>query len=330
MHTESTPIGRSGIAVSRLGFGCCPLGGHGWGSFDREEATRAIRRALELGIRFFDTADVYGFGGSEETLGQTLEEILGPERSGVVVTTKFGVRWDASGKITKDSSPAYVRQAVEASLRRLGLDSIPLYQIHWPDLDTPLEATVETLLELKEEGKIQAFGVSNFTPELVEEVCRHGPVESHQFEYSLARRDAEEHLLPQARRRGLSVITWGSLAQGLFSGKYDASTRFSSDDRRHRYENFRGQRFRENLEILDRLRALAGLYGKEPSQIALRWLLDTPGVSVALTGIKTRSQIEQNAGALGWNLDPEHLEFLGAPATVQDPAVGASARSRQN
>ncbi len=314
MSTERIQIGQSNLIVSRLGFGCCPLGGHGWGKVDQEKAKAAIQRALELGINFFDTADVYGFGNSESILGQTLKEVLGSKRDQALVTTKFGVRWDESGKITKDTSPQYLREAVESSLKRLQLDAIPLYQIHWPDTETPIEATLLELEKLQAEGKIQAIGVSNFSKELVSKAQAITRLDSHQFEYSLAKRDVESSLLPQAQDHQMSVMTWGSLAQGLFSGKYDINTRFQNDDRRHRYENFKGERFKGNLEIVDRIKAIAGLYNKLPAQVALRWLLDTPGVSVTLTGIKTPEQIEQNSGALGWKLKPEHYAFLSEPS----------------
>ena len=307
---EMVRISPDAQPVARIGFGCCPLGGHGWGRFDERQAREAIMRAVELGVLFFDTADVYGFGKSESILGETLREFLGPARDGVFISSKFGVRWDSGGKIRRDSSPAYLRQALEGSLKRLNRERIDLYQIHWPDESTPVEATLEELLKLRDEGKIGAIGLSNFSPDATTRICQDHPIASHQFQYSLAERGPETELLPQASSLGLKVITWGSLAQGLFSGKYDRSTHFGDNDRRHRYENFKGERLEKNLEIVTRLRVVAERYGKTPAQVALRWLLDDPRVSIPLTGVKTPEQIEGNVGALGWRLEPSDREFL--------------------
>jgi aryl-alcohol dehydrogenase-like predicted oxidoreductase len=314
---ERTQIGRSGLRVSRIGFGCCPMGGHGWGEVDEGLVIAAVHRALDLGVQLFDTADVYGFGRSEELLSRA----LGARRHEVVIASKFGVRWSASGKISRDSSPAYLEEALHDSLRRLRVERIPLYQIHWPDPSTPLEATLAALERYRGQGKIGAIGLSNFGPAEVDAAARLCRVESLQTQYSLACRDVERWLEEKARTQDLAVLTWGSLAQGLFSGKYGAATRFPESDRRHRYDNFLGERFQRNLKVVESLRELARIYGRTPAQVALRWLLDAPGVSVALTGIKRPEQIEENAGAMGWWLAPEHRERLSAIASASAQAA---------
>jgi len=305
---ELARIGSTDLVVSRVGFGGCPMGGHGWGHVDDRQTISAIHKALDLGINFFDTADVYGFGHSEEILSRG----LGVHRREVVISTKFGVRWDSRGRIRYDTSRTYLEEAITRSLKRLRIDTIPLYQIHWPgDPSTPIEDTLEGLVRLREQGKIRVIGVSNFSPQLLDEVQQICRIDSLQIQYSLAFREAEKGALGKARELGMAVLTWGSLAQGLFSGKYGPEIRFGSDDRRHRYDNFMGKKFRDNLKILGRLRVVAGHYGKTPAQVAIRWLLDTPGVSLALTGIKNSEQIIENHGSMGWRLAPEHRAWIG-------------------
>lgn len=308
---ERVRLGRSDLIVSRIGLGGCPFGGHGWGPIDDENSLRAIRAAVDAGINFFDTADVYGLGHSEQILARG----LGAKRTEMVVATKFGVRWDDQKRIVKDISPRYLRTALEASLRRLQLDCIPLYYVHWPDGATPVEAAVEELARCRQEGKIHAIGISNFSAEQIESAGAAAEVACLQAQYSLVDRGAEA-LASAVRRTQISLVTWGSLAQGLLAGKYDASSRFGADDRRSRYENFRGDKFIRNLQTVEAVKRVAARAGKTPAQVAVRWLLDSPLVSCALLGAKSPQQVRDNAGAAGWRLSDEEFQELATAGNL--------------
>ena len=282
-----------GLEVSRVGMGGCPLGGHGWGQVDDRESIRAVHAALDQGVNFFDTADIYGLGHSERVLA----EALGAERSRVVIASKFGVRRDSTGKMVKDIRPEHLRRALEGSLRRLRLERLPLYYIHWPDGSTPIEDAVGALERCREQGKVHAIGVSNFNREQLEAACDRATIAAVQVQYSLADREAAERLLPTSRRRRTPVVTWGSLAQGLLTGKFDGQTRFDQTDRRSRYDNFKGGRFQRNLLLAQQVQEAARRLGRTPAQVAMRWLLDTPGISCVLFGAKSPQQVKENVVA---------------------------------
>lgn len=291
----------SGIAttVSRVGLGGCPLGGHGWGAFDEAEAARAVRRAVDLGITLFDTADIYGLGQAERLLA----EALGSDRHRVVIASKGGVRRSPDGRTFYDTSPGWIREALDGSLRRLRIDHLPLYYVHWPDGATPLADTVSALDRCRVAGKIGAIGLSNVDGPQLAAACAAAPIAAVQVCYSLIDRERAESLLPTARRLGVPVITWGSLAQGLLAGRMTIDTRFESGDRRSRYENFAGDKFAANVAFAAEVKAAAEGIGRTAAQVAVRWLLDQPGVGAVLFGAKRPQQVEDNAGALGWRLD---------------------------
>jgi myo-inositol catabolism protein IolS len=294
------------FTVSRMAMGGCPLGGYGWGHVDDGEAIAAVRQADELGINFFDTADIYGLGRSEELLSQA----LGDRRYEVVIASKFGVRRTADRRTVMDISPAYLRKALESSLRRLRLECLPLYYIHWPDGRTPVEEAIAELERCRSAGKIRAFGVSNFNAEQLRRAARVGVVSAIQVQYSLVDRAKADSLRATAGELGVPLITWGSLAQGLLTGKYDSDSAFNPEDRRSRYENFQGDKLAVNLAVVARLKTIARRLEKRPGQVALRWLLDTPQVGCVLFGAKRPSQVEENAGAIGWRLSTEDYRFL--------------------
>lgn len=317
---ERVRLGRSDLVVSRIGLGGCPFGGHGWGPVDDENSLQAIRAAVDCGINFFDTADVYGLGHSEEILARG----LGTKRTEMVIATKFGVRWDNQKRIVKDISPRYLRTALEASLRRLQLDCLPLYYVHWPDGATPVEAAVEELGRCRQEGKIRALGISNFSAEQIERAGAVAEVACLQVQYSLVDRDAES-LASAVQQTQISLVTWGSLAQGLLAGKYDASSRFGPDDRRSRYENFRGEKFIRNLQTVEAVKRIAARVGKTPAQVAVRWLLDNPLVGCALLGAKSPQQVRDNAGAAGWRLSAEEFRELATAGQWADAGAKTAA-----
>ena len=301
--------------VSRIGFGCCPMGGHGWGSTSKAELEEAVRAALDLGINFFDTADVYGLGEAERILGKVLKG----QRERAVIGTKFGVRRDGDRSFY-DNSPRWIRKALEGSLRRLETDYVDLYQVHYHDKKTPLEQISEVLEELVSEGKTRAIGLTNIDP--VEYIGNEGncPLATYSFEYSLVKRKSEPIVKNLANKNPkLAFLSWGSLGQGLLSGKYGPDCNFAHDDRRSdpRYENFHGDRFSQSLKVVNALRVVSEEIGDlKIYQVALRWILDKLPGSIALVGVKSRRQIEGNTGALGWKLNEEQMECLDAVSSV--------------
>jgi len=308
---EYTTLGHTGIRVSRLALGGGPLGGYDWGQVDEREAMAAVRQALDLGINLFDTADAYGLGKSEERLSKA----LGPQRHEVVVATKFGVSWeeDPTGGRARtflDSSAKRVVQALEGSLRRLKMDSIPLYQVHWPDPKVPTEETMAALVQCQEQGKIQQIGYSNATPQILSQVHQIHPLASLQVPYNLGCRAIEQETIPLCMSLGIGVLVYGPLAQGLLTGMYDRQSRFGQDDQRHRLPHFHGAELERYLRLVDRLREVAHGYGKLPAQVALRWVLDKQAITSAIVGVKTPAQTVENAGATGWNLSAEDIAYL--------------------
>lgn len=305
---EYITLKNSDLRVSRLCMGGCPMGGYGWGIVEEQELIAAVNAALDRGINFFDTADTYGLGQSERTLGRA----LGSRRSEAIIATKFGVRVEKEGTVY-DNSPQWIISACESSLRRLNTDYIDLFQLHYRDGKTDLPTVVETLETLRRQGKVRYFGLSNLKrkdlPEL--EGCK-GSFVSLQNQFSLACRDNERDILELSEKVEVSPMTWGSLGQGILTGKYDKNVVFGSDDRRSRkaYVNFHGDKLLKNLEIVEELKTIAEAYHKPVSAVAVRFILDYLPGSVVLCGVKRPAQILSNAEALDWHLDQSDLERL--------------------
>lgn len=305
---EYITLKNSVLCVSRLCMGGCPMGGYGWGIVEEQELIDAVHAALDRGINFFDTADTYGLGQSERTLGKA----LGSRRGEAVIATKFGVRVE-NGRTTYDNSPEWIVTACENSLRRLHTDYIDLFQIHYRDGKTDLSTVVETLETLRRQGKIRYFGLSNLKRKDLPELEHHkGSFVSLQNQYSLACRDFERDILELSEKIEVSPLTWGSLGQGILTGKYDKNVAFSIDDRRSReiYVNFHGKKLLKNLEIVEQLKTIAEAYGKPVSAVAIRFILDYLPGSVVLCGIKRPAQILGNAEALDWALEQQDVRLL--------------------
>ena len=305
---EYLTLKNSNLTVSRLGMGGCPMGGYGWGNVQEQELIDAVHAAIDAGITLFDTADTYGLGQSEKTLGKA----LGQHRKDVVIASKFGVRV-RDGKTVYDNSPEWIREALGASLKRLGTDYIDLYQIHYRDGVTPLPTVVETLEELKKKGYIRYYGLSNIHMEDMEEIRPFvGRFISFQDEYSLACRKNETDMFDISEQLKMTPLTWGSLGQGILTGKYDRNTVFKSDDRRSRdvYVNFHGKKLLKNLEIVDVMKEIAERHEKPVSAVAIRYILDYIPGSVVLCGAKRPSQIYGNIAGADWNLTSDEIRKL--------------------
>lgn len=304
---EYINLKNSDLNVSRVCMGGCPMGGYGWGDVQEQELLDAIHVAMEHGLNFFDTADTYGLGQSERTLAKG----LGSKRKDVVIESKFGVR-TGGGKTVYDNSPAYIREALEGTLQRLNTDYVDIYTIHYRD-ETPIEDVLDTLVRLREEGKVRYFGLSNIHEDGLAELLPYkGMFVNCQDEYSLACRKFEADLNKVAEEMQLNPLTWGSLGQGILTGKYDRDTMFGSNDRRSRdiYVNFHGEKLMKNLDIVDVMRPIAEAHGVSVAAVAVRYILDYLKDSVVLVGAKRPSQILGSIEATGWNLNDEEIKAL--------------------
>lgn len=296
------------LRISRVGLGGAATGGHGWGARDDEAAVAAIRRAAESGITFFDTADVYGLGLAERLLQKGLNEVPGArERS--IIATKGGVRWDEHGRTTRDSSPSHLVAAAEASMRRLGVDCIPLYYLHWQDGSTPLEDSIGALCRLRDQGKVRAIGVSNIDPSDLPRLAT-ARIAAVQVKGNLLEPDELFTTAKAAEAIGATVVCSSALADGLLSGRIGSDRIFAEDDHRLRYPLFQDGAFEEALRRVDIVRESADALRRSPAQTALRWLLDTPVANAVLCGAKRPEQLADNVGALGWTLPPNRMETL--------------------
>ncbi len=307
---EFINIKHSSLKVSRLCMGGCPLGGYGWGKMDEANLIRSVLTALDCGVNFFDIADTYGLGTSERLLGKA----LGARRADVVIQDKFGVKAAAGQPTSYDNSRNYIIKACEASLKRLNTDYIDIYVIHYRDGKTPLGDVVETLEYLKQCGKIRYFGLSNIYDENDAELLEYkDKFVTFQDEYSLACRKNEKEMFKLRDEYGLTPLTWGSLGQGILSGKYNENNvNFSSDDRRSReiYVNFHGEKLKRNLKIVEILRKIADTHRVPISAVAVRFILDYITNCAVMVGIKTPEQIRQNIKAMDWHLTKEEMDSL--------------------
>jgi aryl-alcohol dehydrogenase-like predicted oxidoreductase len=294
-------------------MGCWAIGGHGWGKVRDEDAIRAVRSAFEKGVTFFDTADAYGLGKSESLIAN----VLGSSRTKVVIASKGGVRWNESGQIWSDISPVYLRLALENSLRRLKLDCIPLYYIHKPDIITPIQESVAALERMREEGKIGAIGVANFSADQLLLALRVAPIAAIQVRLNIFDRDASKDLLSICRKHGVILVAWGALADGLLTGKFTANTKFSDDDHRCRMPQFSGASFLRYEKCLKLLQQLATDRQRHVGQLALRWVLDFESFTCSLFGARTDIQVTENLRADGWNLTREELATIDSIVAEQ-------------
>lgn len=314
---EKIHIPNTDLDVSRMCFGGCPMGGYGWGETHRNDFIEAIRYALDAGINFFDTADAYGLGESERVLGEAIKG----RRHEAIIATKFGVRRSLKGETFYDNSPEWIREALKNSLDRLQTDYVDLYYVHYLDHRTPLATVVETLEQLICEKKIRYYGISNVTTKDLPSIAASGGhFISLQDEYSLATRKNEENLLEISKHLGITPMTWGSLGQGILSGKISKETKFGSDDRRSKpiYVNFHGAKLEHNLKIVEELKNLSKKYNKSVSSIAIRFTLDYIKGSVTLVGVKNLAQLKENAEVFGWCLEQSDIDKLEALSRWED------------
>jgi aryl-alcohol dehydrogenase-like predicted oxidoreductase len=303
---DTRKLGTQGLEVSMLGLGCMGMSEF-YGTADEGEAIATIHRALELGITFLDTADAYGSGANERLVGKAIAD----RRDRVVLATKFGnVRGEHGEFLGIDGSPEYVRSACEASLSRLGVDTIDLYYQHRVDLKTPIEETVGAMAELVREGKVRYLGLSEAAAATIRRAHRVHPISALQSEYSLWTRDAEPEILPTVRELGIGFVAYSPLGRGFLSGRIKSVDDLEETDFRRRGPRFQEENLRQNLALVGEVEAVAAAKGVTPSQLALAWVLSRGDDVVPIPGTKRRTYLEENAAAADLELTAAELERL--------------------
>jgi aryl-alcohol dehydrogenase-like predicted oxidoreductase len=311
-------LGRSDLDVTTVGFGAWAIGGagwaFGWGDQDDDASVAAIHRAVEHGVNWVDTAAVYGLGHSEEVVARALRDL--PESDRPHVFTKCGLVWDDSNPSAdprRRLAPDSIRQECEASLRRLGIERIDLYQVHWPDPDTPVEDSWATMLELIDEGKVRCGGVSNFDVSLLERCEALGHVGSLQPPFSMINRSAGGDVIPWCAAHNTGVIVYSPMQSGLLTGRFTAERARSlgEDDWRAQGSEFTEPRLSRNLALQDALRPVAHRHGTTPAAVAVAWTLAWPGVTAAIVGARSPEQVDGWIDAAGLKLTGDDLEELG-------------------
>jgi aryl-alcohol dehydrogenase-like predicted oxidoreductase len=316
---ETITIPGTDLTPTRVALGTWAIGGWMWGGSDDAASIRTIQSAVDRGINIIDTAPVYGFGHSEEVVGRALAE--GGRRQKTIIATKVALEWQ-DGKVTRNASRARIEKEIEDSLRRLQTDVIDIYQVHWPDTATPMVETAETLSRLLKAGKIRAIGVSNFDVAQMQAFRAVAPLHTMQPPYNLFEREAENAVLPYAAKHDMATLAYGSLCRGLLSGKMNADSTFSGDDLRRKDPKFQPPRFEQYLAAVAALDTFAKkYYGKTVLDLAVRWILDSQPLSIALWGARRPDQLDPVSAISGWKLDKTALAEIDKILTenIDDP-----------
>jgi len=301
-------LGNQGLVVSELGLGCMGMSEF-YGTPDESEAIATIERALELGLTFLDTADMYGVGHNEELVGKAIKN----HRDQVIIATKFGnVRGSDGSFLGVNGKPDYVRSACEASLKRLGIEVIDLYYQHRVDPNTPIEETVGAMAQLVQEGKVRYLGLSEAAPETIRRAQAVHPISALQTEYSLWSREPEAEILPTCRELGIGFVPYSPLGRGFLTGKIKSLKDLSEGDyRAERYPRFQAENLQQNLELVQRVEEIAAEKKVKPGQLALAWVLAQGEDIVPIPGTKRRTYLEENIAAAMVTLTPAELEQIG-------------------
>ncbi len=307
-------LGNSDLHLTPIGFGAWAIGGgdwqFSWGPQDDNDSIAAIHRALDLGINWIDTAAVYGLGHSEEMVGRAVKSLSRKP----YILTKCSMRWHADRTIYNSLKAASLAEEVEASLRRLGVDTIDLYQIHWPNPDSEIEEGWEALARLREQGKIRWIGVSNFSVDQMKRAMKIAPITSLQPPYSMLRRAIEAEILPFTLANGIGVINYSPMLSGLLAGKMTAerAAHLAPDDWRRGNKEFNEPRLSQNLRLVELLREIGTAHGVSPGVVAVAWVLHHPAITAAIVGGRSAKQVEETAAALTFRLTEEEFARICA------------------
>jgi aryl-alcohol dehydrogenase-like predicted oxidoreductase len=294
---EQRRLGRSSVSVSQIGLGTWGMSGAFWGAADDAESIRVMHRALDLGVTLIDTAEAYGQGHAEEVVGKAL---AGRRQQAVIATKVMASHLD----------PADLGHALEGSLKRLQTDYVEVYFIHWPNPDFPIGPTMEALERLRTQGRIKAIGVSNFAPAEMDRARQYGTIDALQPPYNMLWREIEAQTLPYCRQHGIGVMPYSGLAQGLLTGTLSRDTVFVEGDQRRTTVLFQPGPYELALGVVERLRPIAAKYGKTVPQLAIQWVTSRPGISAPLVGARTVHEMEENAGSIGWTIEPDDIAAI--------------------
>jgi aryl-alcohol dehydrogenase-like predicted oxidoreductase len=320
---EFTQVSNLDFNISRVTLGTWAIGGWMWGGSDDQLAVDTVIEALEKGVTTIDTAPVYGFGKSEELVGQAVQDF--GNRDQIQLATKFGLEWDDDGNIQRNSTRDRILKEVDDSLRRLQTDYIDIYQVHWPDLDTDFAETAETLQELLDSGKIRAIGVSNFSPEQMDKFQQTAPIHVCQPPYNLFERGIETDVIPYCKDNEITLLTYGALCRGLLSGKMSKDRTFNKGDlRRNADPKFQGETFEKHLEAVEKLKEYADKnFDQKVIHLAARWILDK-GIDSAIWGARKPEQVTFEK-VFGWKLTDQQIKEVEqiVESTVEDPVSPA-------
>jgi len=321
--TGTRTLGNTELKISPVAFGAWAIGGWMWGGSDRKDAVEAIRRSIEKGMTTIDTAPVYGFGLSEEIVG----EAIAGQRDKVQILTKYGLSWNGSrgefffpsrlnnGKpvdIYRYADKRRIIRECEASLKRLGVECIDLYQIHWPDPTTPVDESMQAIIRLKEKGKIKEAGVCNYDRDLMVQAAGMVNLASNQVPYSMVRRDIEKEVVPWCLENNVGILAYSPLQRGLLTGKIKPDYLFNEGDSRPSTPHFSLENIIRTNTFLDKIRPLAAQKGISLSQLVIRWTIQQPGITAALVGARNPEQVEDNAGALLVELSPGEMDQINS------------------
>jgi aryl-alcohol dehydrogenase-like predicted oxidoreductase len=309
---KTSKLGNSDLAITSIGVGSWAIGGAGWqfawGAQDDGDSVAAIRAAIEKGINWIDTAAVYGFGHSEEMVAEAIRGLANRP----YIFTKCGRIGRDDGSIFGSLKAGSVRKECEASLRRLKVDAIDLYQIHWPEPEAEIEEAWTELAKLRHEGKVRWLGVSNFNVAQLKRLQKIAPVTSLQPPYSLIKRSVEEEILPYARSQNIGVIAYSPMGAGLLTGKMtrERAAGLAEDDWRRRNPEFQEPKLSRNLELVELLKKIGERHGRTPAEVAIAWTLNNPAVTAAIVGIRHPDQVTGIAGALEFRLSPGEVDEI--------------------
>jgi aryl-alcohol dehydrogenase-like predicted oxidoreductase len=306
---EYRQLGKSDLSVSTIGYGAWGIGGKPfWSTEGEENSIRSIEKSIDLGINFYDTAPVYGFGYSEELLGRALQS----KRKDVIIATKCGLVWKKEDlkAIRKRATRESILEEIDLSLKRLRTDYIDLYQVHWPDESTPIEETMNTLLQIQKEGKIRYIGVSNYSVDQMKESLNYGQIISLQPMYSMLERDIEKESLPFCVENDIGIICYSPLASGVLTGKYDENTKFQDWRGQGIIGNFTGDVYVSHIKKVKQIAKIAQKHGKTLAQLAINRLLHQKGVTTAIVGVKNPDHVEQNMSSVGWDIPDNDLKII--------------------